>query len=327
MIHKHMLWCQWQGCNHRYGKENDDGDVKEHYRGHVRAETGGPRPVRLLSCIWPDCNHRFAQNVTPDDLRAHFRNHLPVRCPMPGCDHIFALDARDDYKRAHMHAHCSRDCVWPGCEYIFVQEPTTDDIATHMQSHGLAQRVPLGLGPAGPQGLGPQGPDPPGNDAAAVERENNNIPQHLKDAYPGMNFYCPVCLMLVSGKNASACRVSQQSSSPRQGNYAQTNVTQRHRGGNCNVQGHTNWLILTAKQLKGRKDTAAKARKRKKAAPKSGDRTYKPPGDEEPGGDGGDSTEHLDPPVPPRPRRTGRKRPADGGVGDGAGPSSKKQKK
>ena len=105
---------------------------------------------------------------------------------------------------------------------------------------------------------------------------------------------------------------------------------QRHRRGNCNVQGHTSWLILTANQRKDMKN-AAKVQKGKKKAPKRKDSVYKPPTGEEPGDNDGDGAGNADSPVLPGPRRSGRKRPADGrpgdDAGDGAGPSKTKRKK
>jgi hypothetical protein len=153
------MWCQWEGCNERYGEQHNNDAVKEHYRAHVRAES------------------------VPT-------GHQPNRSPR---------------------------CQWPGCQCIFVQVPTDEDWAEHMRSHGLvrdgpdAPAGPLRLLGLGTEGLGTLGLGLPGNSTAATEIDDNKIPQQLKDAYPGMNFYCPVCLMLVSGKNASPCKVSQHS--------------------------------------------------------------------------------------------------------------------
>jgi len=229
LIHEHMMWCQWEGCSERYGEQHNNDAVKEHYRAHVRAESvpTGNQPNRSpctympLSCPIPDCGHIFATGAAEDDKTAHLRTHMSLRCPIPRCNYIFAPDATNDDRWTHMHDHCLRDCIWPGCRYTFVQVPTGEELTEHMRSHGLVRVGPNA--PAGPlrilgqgtEGPGTPRPGPPGNNTAATEIDDNNIPQQLKDAYPGMNFYCPVCLMLVSGKNTSPCKVSRQPTSPR----------------------------------------------------------------------------------------------------------------
>jgi hypothetical protein len=204
--HTHLR-CQWPSCDHRYAPEAAVDDRRVHLRTHLSDQDiptpSGIVPQTHLGCQM--CSKRLKNNTK--SIAKHYTTHIrDMFCTWLGCLHQYAEAATDDDRRAHLQTHMSLDCQWPGCNHIYVQSPTDDDITLHLLTH-----MPAKGGATRPPPVEPQGPDPPGDNPAAVDRGNNNIPQRLKDANPGMNFYCPSCFMLVSGKNPSACKVRKQS--------------------------------------------------------------------------------------------------------------------
>lgn len=110
--------------------------------------------------------------------------------------------------------HPSEDtglCPWPGCFQIF-SAPTEEDIKKHILTHWASDDISPKYKDAGTTVQSPPPTRPSATStstaSASLNEDQNNIPKRLRDAHPGMNFYCPMCLTLVSGKNASPCRVS-----------------------------------------------------------------------------------------------------------------------
>jgi hypothetical protein len=163
-------------------------------------------PENPTDFVCPNCSSRINNNS--ETVLTHYRNHVnDAYCTWEGCHYQYPAGARPDDKRKHLLTHVRQVCQWPGCENVYVEEPTDEVILAHILEHAyaygvrLGTQVPVGLSPQRP---GDQSPGPP-------EEDQNNIPQRLRDANPGMQFYCPRCLHKVSGGNASACRVSSNS--------------------------------------------------------------------------------------------------------------------
>ena len=183
-------------------------DARTNDRTHLGQGGPGPKIAGNRHCPFPDCGAEFEEGAAADEIRSHFRTHLPQQCSFPDCGRELSQSLTDEQKRMHMHTYCSRDCQWPGCDKVYIDEPTSEVIIAHILEHARAYGVQPGIQvpeDPDPQGPGDQGPDPPGED-------QDNITQRLRDANPGMQFYCPHCLHKVSGGNASACRVSSNSS-------------------------------------------------------------------------------------------------------------------
>jgi hypothetical protein len=184
--------------------------------------------------------------ATTDWTKAnHFLNHLDnehaqeeVRCQFPGCAIDIGGFDESGFMR-HLRSHYTSNStrtkqieplksheVYPhkGCGETF-QGKTQEEIHGHLETHvkgklrngrrgrisiedasGQAAYVPTSPSVSSVDLAGPSAPKTGSTGGVDPNEDQKNIPDRLKKANPGKNFYCPICYKLL-GKQSSPCNV------------------------------------------------------------------------------------------------------------------------